>query len=158
MISTHTPESLLDQERHLTLPSLNEADAIAIGQLILARALDRGLAITTEIRRGARVIFRAALPGTDGDNDHWVAGKVRVVERFGHSSLYVRLQSEAEGTTFAAATGLSPLEYAAAGGGFPLIVQGTGRVGVAIVSGLTQEADHDLIIEVLEAYRAGDRP
>ena len=157
-MSGPTPEQLLNEEARLTLPTLNEANAVAIGQLLLARAIERTLPVTIEVRRGARVIFRAALAGTQPDNDSWVAGKVRVVERFGHSSLYERIHHEAAGTTFEAETGLSPLEYAAAGGAFPLIVAGTGPVGIAIVSGLTEEEDHALVVECLEAYLAGQRP
>lgn len=156
-VTAITPQELLDQEDRLALPSLSEADAIAIGQLLLDRANERSLPVTIEVRRGPRVVFRAARVGTSVDNDSWVAGKVRLVERFGHSSLYERVLHEANGTTFEAATGLTLPDYAPHGGGFPLIVKGTGPVGVAIVSGLTQEDDHALIIECLEAYLAGRR-
>jgi len=61
------------------------------------------------------------------------------------------------GTTFEEATGLDRPAYAAHGGGYPLAVGGTGVVGVALVSGLPQEQDHALIVEVLEAYLAGER-
>ncbi len=94
-------------------------------------------------------MFRAARNGTGPTNDQYVAGKARLVERFGHSSLFERLRYEAEGTTFEAATGLTFPEYASHGGGFPLVVEGTGRVGVVIVSGLPQIDDHALIVECL---------
>ena len=144
-----TLDELLDQEARLTLPSLTEDDAIAIGQALLARAQERDLPVTIEVRRASRVVFRAARTGTNAHNDMYVAGKARIVERFGHSTMYERLQYELDGTTFAAATSLAFPEYAPHGGGFPLIVRGTGPVGVAIVSGLPQEADHALIVEVL---------
>jgi len=148
------PAALLAEEARLALPSLGESDAIAIGRLLLARAEERSLPVTIEVRRGSRVLFRAALPGTSADNDAWIAGKAAVVERFGHSTWYVRQRFLAEGTTFEAATGLDRPAYAAHGGGFPLIVAGTGPVGVALVSGLPQEQDHALIVECLEAYLA----
>ena len=153
-----TLDELLDQEARLTLPSLSEDDAIAIGQRLLARAQERDLVVTIEVRRASRVVFRAARTGTNAHNDMYVAGKARIVERFGHSTMYERLRYELEGTTFAEATSLAFPEYAPHGGGFPLIVGGTGPVGVAIVSGLPQEADHALIVEVLGEYvteRAG---
>jgi uncharacterized protein (UPF0303 family) len=147
-----TLDELLDQEARLTLPSLSEDDAIAIGQRLLARAQERDLAVTIEVRRASRVVFRAARTGTNAHNDMYVAGKARIVERFGHSTMHERLRYLAEGTTFAEATSLAFPEYAPHGGGFPLIVDGTGPVGVAIVSGLPQEADHALIVEVLGEY------
>ncbi len=144
-----TLDELLDQEARLTLPSLSEDDAVAIGQALLARAQERDLPVTIEVRRASRVVFRAARTGTNAHNDMYVAGKARIVERFGHSTMYERLRYELDGTTFAEATSLAFPEYAPHGGGFPLIVRGTGPVGVAIVSGLPQEADHALIVEVL---------
>ena len=109
------PADLLAEESSLTLASLNELDAIAIGERILARATRDGLPVTIEVRRGARVVFRAALPGSSADNDAWIARKARVAERFGHSSLYVRVRYEAAGTTFEAATGLPAADYAPSG-------------------------------------------
>lgn len=154
---TSEPGALLDEEARLALPSLDEWDALALGRLLLARAVERSLPVTIEVRRTGRVVFRAALPGTTPDNDVWVAGKAAVVERFGHSTWYLRCRYLAEGTTFEAATGLTRPAYAAHGGGYPLAVVGTGVVGVALVSGLPQAEDHALIVECLEAYLAGER-
>jgi uncharacterized protein (UPF0303 family) len=151
------PARLLEEEARLALPSLSEADAIAIGRLILARADERSLPVALEVRRTGRVMFRAARAGTSSDNDAWIAGKAAVVERFGHSSWYMRRRYLAEGTTFEDATGLLPPAFRAVGGGYPLIVAGTGAVGVALVSGLPQEQDHALLVECLEAYLAGAR-
>ncbi len=163
MTSAQTPtlDELRDQEERLVLPSLDENDAVAIGLLLLERATERALPVTIEVRRAGRVVFRAARTGTNAHNDMFVAGKARIVERFGHSSLYERLRYESDGTTFAAATSLAFPEYAPHGGGFPLTVAGTGPVGVAIVSGLPQLEDHALVVECLEAFiagRAGETP
>jgi uncharacterized protein (UPF0303 family) len=149
-----TLDELLAQERRLTLPSLSEDDAIAIGRRLLDTAIERDLPVTIEVRRAGRVVFRAARTGTNAHNDMFVAGKARIVERFGHSSLYERLRHEAAGTTFADATSLAFPEYAPHGGGFPLIVRGTGPIGVAIVSGLPQLEDHALVVACLEAHLA----
>ena len=103
---TTDPAVLLEEEARLALPSLGEADAIAIGRLVLSRADAGELPVTIEVRRGARVVFRAARAGTSPDNDVWIAAKAAVVERFGHSTWYVRCRYLAQGTTFEAATGL----------------------------------------------------
>ena len=152
-----TLDELRDQERRLVLPSLDENDAIDIGLRLLRLATDRDLAVTIEIRLAGRVVFRAARTGTDATNDMYVAGKARIVERFGHATIFERLRHEEAGTTFAEATSLTFPEYAPHGGGVPLIVEGTGPVGVAIVSGLPQQDDHALIVECLEAYLAERR-
>lgn len=149
-----TLDELREQEERLVLPSLSENDAVAIGLALLEKATERDLPVTIEVRRTSRVVFRAARRGTDAHNDMFVNGKARIVERFGHSTLLERLRYERQGTTFAEATSLPFPEYAPHGGGFPLIVRGTGPVGVAIVSGLAQEDDHALIVEVLTEYLA----
>jgi uncharacterized protein (UPF0303 family) len=149
-----TPAELLAQEERLALPSLSDADALAIGRLLLDLAQARDLPVTIEVWRVDRLVFRAACPGTDADNDRYLAGKLRVVRHFGHSSFHERLRHEAAGTTFEAATSLRFPDYAPHGGGFPLIVAGTGLVGVALVSGLPQDRDHALIVEALEAHLA----
>ncbi len=153
-----TLDELREQERRLVLASLSEDDAIDIGLLLLGMATERDLAVTIEVRKGDRVVFRAARTGTNAHNDMYVAGKARVVERFGHASLFERLRHEESGTTFAEATSLNFPEYAPHGGGVPLVVAGTGPVGVAIVSGLPQQDDHALIVEALGTYLAGRRP
>ena len=154
--SSPTLDELLDQERRLVLTSLDENDAIAIGLSLLRKAADRDLAVTIEVRMCERVVFRAARTGTDVTNDLYIAGKARIVERFGHSSLYERLQYELAGTTFAEATSLDFPEYAPHGGGFPLIVADRGPVGVVIVSGLPQLDDHALVVECLTEFATSE--
>jgi uncharacterized protein (UPF0303 family) len=151
-----SPAELLEQEQRLVLPHCSEADALEIGRTLLAVAERRDKPVAIEVWRGNRLIFRASRPGTNGHNDVYLAGKRKVVEHFGHSSFYERRRHEVNGTTFEEATSLRFPEYAAAGGGFPLIVRGTGPVGVALVSGLPMEEDHALIIEALEAFLAAN--
>lgn len=147
-----TAADVAAQEAELVLPSLSEDDALDLGALLVARARERALPVAIEVRRAGRVLFRAALPGTSPDNDSWLERKARVVERYGRSTLQVRLSYEERGTTFEAATGLPLSEYAAHGGGFPLAVAGTGVVGFVGVSGLPQREDHAFLVEVLRDY------
>jgi uncharacterized protein (UPF0303 family) len=151
-----TADEVLAQEERLTLPACSVDDCLSIGRWLLDRGTERGLAIAIEVWHGGRLVFRAARPGTDAHNDLYLAGKRRVVEHFGHASLYERLRHEADGTTFEQATSLAFPDYAPHGGGFPLLVRGTGRVGVVLVSGLPQQDDHALIVEALEAFLARD--
>jgi uncharacterized protein (UPF0303 family) len=148
------PADLLAEEASLVLPSLSELDAIALGERILTRAIREQLPVAIEVRRAARVVFRAALPGSTPDNDSWIARKARVAERFEHASLYCRVVHEAAGTTFEGKTGLPFDEYAPFGGAVPLSVVGTGQVGVAIVSGLPQLDDHDLVVSCIRDHLA----
>jgi len=47
------------------------------------------------------------------------------------------------------------LQEAAHGGAFPVIVRDVGVVGAVTVSGLPQEEDHRLVVQVLRKFLAG---
>lgn len=131
-------------------------DAVHLGMIGTRRALSQGLAVLIEVRFGDRTVFRAALEGTTSSNDDWLRRKFAVVDRFTQSSLAMRVRFEEEGTDFHTATGLPESDYAAYGGGFPLIVRGVGMVGVMGVSGLPHLEDHRLIVDSI-ANLLGDR-
>jgi len=48
--------------------------------------------------------------------------------------------------------GLDSKDYAAHGGCFPILLEGTGCVGTITVSGLPQRQDHALVVAVLQKY------
>jgi uncharacterized protein (UPF0303 family) len=152
-----TLDSLLEEEEHSMLASLSERDAVELGTDITANAIRGSLSVAVEVWRGSRLVYRAACVGTNGHNDMYLADKRRVVERFGHSSLYERLRAAQAGVSYEELTSLPFPEYAAFGGGVPLVIKGTGQVGVAIVSGLAQEEDHALVMGSLRSQIA-DRP
>ncbi|RPE27699.1 heme-degrading domain-containing protein [Kitasatospora cineracea] len=138
------------QHRELQLPSADLADTWRLGSLIVAVALERGLAVTVDIRRGEQQVFHVALPGTSADNDDWISRKAAVVRRFGEASYLVGERHRVKGRAF----DLDPARYAAHGGSFPLLVRGTGMVGTVTVSGLPQVEDHRLVTECLGRYLA----
>ena len=45
-------------------------------------------------------------------------------------------------------------DYGPHGGCFPIIVRNTGMVGTITVSGLSQEEDHKLVVQVIRDYLA----
>ena len=145
---------LLDQERRLTFPRFDNDVAIALGTMLVAVARERGLPVTVDVARGAQQIFHVALPGTVADNDQWVIRKNAVVNRFGHSSFYMGRSSAAKGVPFHERFLVDPLAFAPHGGAFPVIVEGTGPVGTVTVSGLPQQEDHALVVEVLTRFLA----
>lgn len=142
------------QEWDLSLRSFTPDDAWNLGCLVVEIARDRGLPIVVDIRRGFQQAFHAALAGATPDNDSWVQRKVRVVERFGASSYLLGLRAQMRGQSFSEQHQLPFQEYAAAGGAFPVRVDGVGIVGVLAVSGLTQRDDHALVVEALTRFRA----
>ncbi|WP_375389089.1 heme-degrading domain-containing protein [uncultured Amnibacterium sp.] len=147
-------DELVAEEAELQLPSFTYDDAWALGLRLVELARADGLPVAVDIRRGRQQVFHAGLPGSSSDNDHWIRRKVRVVERFGTSSLAVGQLWRERGTTFEQATGLDPARFAAAGGCFPVIVHGAGPVGTVAASGLPQVEDHRLLVRALRAHLA----
>ena len=105
-----------------------------------------------DIRRGEQQLFHASRPGASADNDEWVKRKVRLVNRFGHSSFYLGQQLKCEGKRIEEKFLLPESEYAAHGGCFPVMLKGTGMVGTITVSGLAQEEDHKLVVQAIRHH------
>lgn len=145
---------LLAEEGELAFDHFDLADAVGLGALATELATDRGLPVVITVRHGGREAFRAAMPGTTADNDDWLERKRRAVERFETSTLTLRVTFEERGTDFPTATGLSELQIAAHGGGWPIRVRGTGVVGFFGVSGLPQVQDHEFIVDVLRRFHS----
>ena len=143
---------LAAQEDELQFSSFTLDDAWHLGCALVDRARTDRLPIAVDITRNGHQLFHASLPGTTPDNDFWIRRKTRVVDRFGHSSLYVRESSLERGTTFEEEFGLDPARYAAHGGAFPIVVRSVGPVGAVVVSGLPQVEDHRLVVAALRAH------
>ena len=146
---------LAAEEEELQFTSFTNDDAWRLGSALVVAARADALPVAVDITRNHHRLFHAALPGATPDNDAWIERKTRVVNRFGHSSLYVRQASIERGTTFEEEFGLDPADYAAHGGAFPVLVRGVGQVGVVVVSGLPQVDDHRLVVATLRKHLAG---
>jgi uncharacterized protein (UPF0303 family) len=155
-MTSENPElaQLLLQEEELQFAAFSNDAAWDLGCALVDAARRDGLGVTIDIRRGDQQLFHAALPGTAANNDIWIERKNRVVRRFGHTSFYVGTRHRIDGTDFAASESVDPREYAAHGGAFPIIVRDVGVVGTVTVSGLPQEDDHRLVVEVLRSVLA----
>ena len=145
---------LAAQEKELQFTSFTNDDAWELGSALVGTARQEQLGVAIDITRNGQQLFHAALPGTSPDNDAWIARKARVVNRFGHSSLYVREDSLSRGTTAEEEFGLDPALFAVHGGAFPVLIRAVGPVGVVVVSGLPQVDDHRMVVAALRAHLA----
>jgi uncharacterized protein (UPF0303 family) len=143
---------LAAEEDELQFAGFTNDDAWDLGAALVAAARRDGAPVAVDISRHGHQLFHASLPGTSPDNDSWIQRKTRVVQRFGHSSLYVRQASIERGTTFEAEFGLDPALYAAHGGAFPVVVPSVGPVGAVVVSGLPQLEDHRMVVAAIRAH------
>jgi uncharacterized protein (UPF0303 family) len=147
-----TLDELLKQERDIRFTSFSHDDAWAVGAHLVQLASERSLPVAVAIMLGDQRVFHAGLAGASADNDEWLERKFRVVRRYGHSSLAVGTRFRVDGRDFDSDSRLDTALYAAHGGAFPIIVQGS-IVGIAGVSGLRQRDDHALVVEALSAHR-----
>jgi uncharacterized protein (UPF0303 family) len=138
---------LTKQEEILRFKKCDEADAWALGTILREIAERKNLPMVIDIRIGIRPLFYVAMPGTTPENPDWVRRKVNTVYRFQKSSYRVGREYDLRGVKFDASRGIDPLEYANAGGSFPIHIIGTGVVGAVTVSGIPQREDHNFVTE-----------
>jgi uncharacterized protein (UPF0303 family) len=149
-----TTSGLLQEELLLTLPKLDVADAMEIGEIAKSFGTQKGLPIAVEVRIGDWIIYHASLPGSTSENQWWIDRKARVVLLKHHSTIYERVSAEERGVDWHKENNLLDQTHAIHGGGLPLITKGEGFVGVLLVSGLPQVDDHLLGVEVLTEFLA----
>jgi len=149
-----TSSRLLQEELLLTLPALDVAGAIEIGEIAKSFGSQRSLPIAVEVRIGDWIIYHASLPGSTSENQWWIDRKARVVLLKHHSSLYERVSAEERGVDWHQENNLLDETHAIHGGGLPLITKSDGFVGVLLISGLPQVEDHLLGVEVLTEFLA----
>jgi uncharacterized protein (UPF0303 family) len=145
---------LLNEELILTLPSLDLASALEIGEIVKSLGVARNLPIATEVRLSDWIVYHASLPGSTSENDWWISRKARVVKLKQHSTMYERVSAEERGVDWHKENNLLDETHAIHGGGLPLITKDEGFVGALLISGLPQVEDHLLGVEVLTEFLA----
>ena len=148
-----TLENLLREEKVLSLSSLNNNDAIEIGEIATTLGTQRKLPIAVEVRIGDWIVFHASLQGSKPENDWWINRKVAVVKLKQHSTMYERVSAEERGVDWHKENNLQDETHAIHGGALPLITD-DGFKGILIVSGLPQVEDHLFAVEVLTEFLA----
>jgi len=149
-----TTTQLLTEEQVLTLPSLDLADALGIGEIAKSLGQVRNLPIAVEVRLFDWIVYHASLTGSKPENDWWMNRKARVVMLKHHSTLFERVSAEERGVDWHKENNLLDETHAIHGGGLPLITKDDGFVGVLLISGLPQVEDHLLGVEVLTEFLA----
>ena len=149
-----TSSQLISEEQILTLPSLDLAGALEIGEIAKSLAVLRKLPLAIQVRLSDWIIYHASLPGSTSENDWWMSRKARVVKLKHHSTMYERVSAEERGVDWHNENNLLDETHAIHGGGLPLITKNEGFVGVILISGLPQVEDHLLGVEVLTEFLA----
>ncbi len=148
-----TLEELSAEQERLALVRFDYSTAWQLGAQMQAEAARRHLPVAIEVCHGDTLVFAALMPGATPDNPDWTRRKRALALRFHQSSLYMRLLCEQHGWDFSRRFRLAEADYAASGGGVPIVVRGVGVVGAAAVSGLPDTEDHALVTAALVAIQ-----
>lgn len=140
-----------EEEESVGFTRFDYRDAWQVGTRLVELSAERRHPVAVGIVFGEQRVFQAALVGSSAENDDWLARKFRVVAKHDSSSYAVKCLSHSSGTDYYAETGYSPADFALSGGAVPLRVNGS-LIGAVGVSGLREEDDHALVIEVLRGY------
>ena len=92
-----TSTQLIKEETILTLPSLDLAGALEIGEIAKSLGFARNLPIAIEVRLGEWIVYHISLPGSTPENDWWISRKARTVTLKHHSTMYERVNAEERG-------------------------------------------------------------
>ena len=140
-----------EQEKTFQFDHFTREDALRLGLALHENAKPFGQPVGIEISIGGLAVFRYLPEGATADNALWLARKRRSVELMEMSSLRFMAWMEAGGDTLESRK-LPADDYAACGGGFPILLRGTGMIGAICVSGLPHLDDHQLIINTLAEH------
>ena len=110
---------LMNEEQILTLPSLDLAGALEIGEIAKSLGVARNLPIAVEVRLLDWIVYHASLPGSKSENDWWISRKARVVMLKHHSTMYERVSAEERRVDWHKENNQLDETHAVHGGGLP---------------------------------------
>ncbi|RQP21776.1 heme-binding protein [Piscinibacter terrae] len=158
--------TVVAEESQLVFDSFDHATALKLGMAMVKEAQDTKAPQTVfDIRRNGQILFRVSLEGSSPDNERWVNAKIATTTRFLASTERKKLEYRAfmgadwlksypnGGGDAVRFWNLTPDEAAGlVGGGFPIVVKGSGFVGTIVASGGPDGSDHDFIVQVLRKF------
>ena len=147
---------LEQQEQLLRFTSFNPETAWELGCILRTLLMERRAGGTIEIELANHLLFACATPTSNPGQADWIRRKRNVVHRFGRSSYAIGRILESNNETLQSRHGLNAADYSAHGGGFPILLEGTGPVGSVVMSGLPQRDDHNLVISALAKILSKD--
>ena len=140
---------LTEQESLLRFTDFTPDTAWQLGNRLRDALLAREAGGTVEIELANQLLFACTTVGAKPNQADWIRRKRNTVRHFARSSYAVGRQLELSQQTLETRDGLSDVDYAAHGGGFPIFLRGSECVGTIIVSGLPQRDDHNLAVTAI---------
>jgi len=140
------------QEQLLRFEHFDHTDALDVGLRLVQKAKQNNYPIAIDISVCGSQVFGYAFPGTTANNLRWIRRKVNTVYKVQKSTLHVGAILARDHKDIEKDWHLPEIDYSYHGGAFPIFIKGTGFIGAICVSGLPQEQDHQLVVDVLCEY------
>lgn len=151
--------AVLDQQEDvLQFAAFDANTAWNLGSRLRDKLLERKAGGSVEIEVAGHLLFACTTPGATPGQANWIRRKRNSVRHFGRSTYVIGRKLERDGTTLPNRHGLRDEDHVVHGGGFPLVLRGTGMVGSVVLSGLPQRDDHNLVVEALSEVLGVDVP
>lgn len=143
------------EEQQLVFDRFSREDAFALGCLLYENSKQYPDPCCFEITVNGLVVFHYFPQGTIPDSELWLQRKRNSVDLMHMSSLHFMAWLEARQESVEGRK-LDAKDYAAGGGGFPIILKGTGVIGSICVSGMPDHLDdHQLLVDSIAAFLKG---
>lgn len=140
------------EEKNLVFEKFSREDAFKLGCLLYENSKKYPDPCCFEITVNGLVVFRYFPTGTIADSELWLARKRNTVQLMEMSSLHFLAWLETNGETVEGRK-LDANQYAAGGGGFPIILKDTGMIGSICVSGMPDHlTDHEILVNTIAQF------
>lgn len=143
---------VMEQERLLRFDHFTADDAWNLGLFLAERVRKAGIEMAVCIRKAnGHILFQHCTQGTTLSNQNWMNRKFNTVMLTESASLRAWANLNAKGQ-IPQDQGVSPMDYAYCGGGFPIRLKTGELVGAVIVSNLPHREDHRFVSAALSDY------
>lgn len=138
---------LQTEQKELVLQKFYENEAWLMGCWMREEASKNQFAVGMSISLNRKKLFHVTMPNTAPLSDDWLRRKENTVYKFYKSSYEMAYFLDKNEQTVHSRYGLAHEDFAIAGGGVPITVEGIGVVGAVAVTGLPQIKDHGLAVD-----------
>ncbi len=146
---------LQNEEEKLTFTAFSRSDALNLGLILNEKSKRYPDPVGIEITIIGLLVFRFFADGVRADTALWLQRKRRSVELMQMSTLRFRYWLEMKDKTLEDRK-INPNDFADVGGGYPIMLNGSGMIGSICISGLPNHFDdHDLLVESISQLLEG---
>ena len=142
-------DELIAQEEKFRFDSFSQKEAGALAGIMMQKEDEWGRPVAVCIQLNGSTVFQYLPEGTGKLHEQWFKKKIFTVTTLGWSTMRYWAWQHRIGVRRAPSL-LAETDLVCCGGGFPIYVNGVGLVGVIVASGLSDQGDHDFIIDCLE--------